>query len=90
MATGGGGQVVGWGFRERKSPLGAWEGGWALSSTSHLQSCYRRALPASPTWKDGWATPWTPLAASVGLSWRPVAWRRRPSPFIQVQTLGTP
>lgn len=81
----------GW-FRgsERESPPGAKEDGWALSPTSGLQSCYRKAPPASPTRKDGWVTPWTPSAASAGHSWRPVAWRKRPLPFTQVPTLGTP
>uniref|UniRef100_A0A667GM43 Zinc finger SWIM-type containing 4 n=1 Tax=Lynx canadensis TaxID=61383 RepID=A0A667GM43_LYNCA len=41
--------------------------------------------PASPTRKAGWATPWTLLAASAGRSWRPVAWRRKPSPFTQTR-----
>lgn len=92
MATGWAGRrqaLGGWaGGSGRGTPIGAWEGGQALNPTSHLQSSYRKAPPALPTQKDGWATPWTPLAASAGLFWRPVAWRKRPSPFTQVPTLG--
>lgn len=86
------GQVVGghWeaglGVRE-KAPT--WTcGGSALSPSYCLQSFCRKVTPASPTRKDGWATHWTPSAASAGHFWKPAAWRRRHLPFTQVPTVG--
>lgn len=65
-------------------------GGCIEPTSSPLQNCSRKGLPASQALKAGWAIPWIPSAASAGHCWRPVDWRRSLTLFTQVPTLRTP